>query len=337
MLNGKNDKNEKKDLTKIIEERIKEYQSAIKYFNENNLEEKKPEALDLLKKLEGLLQKSKSPKSSNIDEKDIPNKITPEFIYGYSTDERIKKFLEIITVILKEKEKIQKEVQNITQGLFKLTSEQLKEKSEEIEKTFEGYKVQKLKYDSILNIIKEDFMDEWKPAPLIANSNSVSQVDKRNEEIEENTIIIKFGKTDYIKDKTNVVITAELPEIKGENGEKLIDQWMQKAPGDWDHSIKWTVDKDDYFKIFEKNLIFKVEEKKGSNKFKPKANGIVALRFLENKIFHKGKYVFQLVTKRMDPYIELEFNLRNSPKPEKETITIKHLHFTKFYPSFSIE
>ena len=113
-----------KDLKKEIEARIKEYDSAIEYFKSNEYKEDQiKKALDDKKILEESLEKIN--KGEKIDEKIIPKEITPEYINGYTNDERIKKYYEIIIKIIEEKKKLKDELNNEIKELKKLNDTQI--------------------------------------------------------------------------------------------------------------------------------------------------------------------------------------------------------------------
>ena len=54
----------------------------------------------------------------------IPKEITPEFIYGYSNEERIRKYYEIIIKIIEEKKKLKLELDEEIKQLKKLKENQ---------------------------------------------------------------------------------------------------------------------------------------------------------------------------------------------------------------------
>ena len=133
----------KNELQKLIEERIKEYDLAIKYFKENDLQLRIVNGEEDKKKLVESLEKIKSGKSSEVNEKTLPKEISPEYICGYSNDERIKKYFEIITKIIAEKQKLQTELENEIKELKKLSKDQIESMKEEIQNDFEKIKKKK--------------------------------------------------------------------------------------------------------------------------------------------------------------------------------------------------
>ena len=318
-----------KDLKIIIEKRIKDYDLAIKYFKENDLTEQKEKAEEDKKKLINSLEKVKSEKSEEITENNIPKEITPEYINGYSNDERIKRYFDIITKIIAEKQKLQTELENEIKELKKFNKAQILSMKEEIQNDFEKIKNKKIKYDEIINILKEDFQNPWIPAPLISETDEDTQVEKINEDVPENTIRITFGKTDYKKNK-NVYLKANLVDTKHE------DTWNQKNVGDWSHIIEWQLDEKEYAEISEKKFHFEVYEKL-KNKDKFKGEGTFELKDLKDKNSFGEKFHFELQTKRTEPIIDLNFKIRKCINPTYDNFKKRILCFTKFYPAFKEE
>jgi hypothetical protein len=189
---------EKPDLKKLIEERIKEYDLAIEYFKNNEYKEEQiKKGEDDKKTLIDLLEKIKS--GEEIDEKLIPKEITPEYINGYSNEERIKKYYEIIIKIIGEKKKLKKELDDEIKELKKLKESQILSMENDIINDFEKIKRKKEKYDEIINILRDDFHNKWIPAPLYEEKIENVNLEIIKEDIPENTLRIEFSKTDYAK------------------------------------------------------------------------------------------------------------------------------------------
>ena len=327
MMNPFNQKqSEKIDLKKMIEDRIKEYESALEYFKKNEYKEEKIKKGEEDKKiLMELLEKVKL--GEIINENMIQKEITPEYINGYSNDERVKKYYEIIIKIIEEKKKLKIELDNEIKELKKLKEDELLSMEKDIIEDFQKIKSKKEKYDEIINILKEDFQNKWIPAPLFLEKIEDENSEIIKEEIPENTIMIEFKNTDYAKNK-KVVITAEL------KGTKYKEEWEQKAVNDWSHTIKWKLNKEEYDDLSKKILYFQVNEKLKPNKNKFKGEGEIKLNKLENQNEFSGNFEFTLKTKRMVPHVQIDFKIRRCIKPKFESITKRIFCFTKFYPPF---
>ena len=325
-----NEISDKKDLKKIIEDRIKEYELAIEYFKSNDLESQLKKGEEDKQILIDSLKKINSGNSSEVNEKTIPKEITPEYINGYSNDERIKKYFEIITKIINEKQKLQTELENEIKELKKLNKNQILSMKEEIQNDFEKIKNKKIKYDEIINILKEDFQNKWIPAPLYSETNENTEIIKKNEDVPENTLRVIFGKTNYLKHNKKVVIKAFIPDT---NYEEI---WEQKEAGDWSHIFEWLFDEKEYNDISEKTLEFVVNEKL-KNKDKLKAKGKIPLSKLKEKNDFKEDFQFELETKRTKPIVKIEIKVRQCQIPITENFIKRIFCFTKFYPAFKEE
>lgn len=319
--------NKKNDLSTVIEERIKEYDSAIKYFKENGLDYQLQKGEEDKNKLVKSLENLKTGKEE-INEKNIPKEITFEYINGCSNDERIKKYFDIITKIIDEKQKLQTELENEIKELKKFNKNQILAMKTEIQNDFKKIRDKKIRYDEIINILREDFQNKWIPAPLYSEVNEEIEVEKINEDVPENTIRIQFGETNYIKSNNqNVWITARL------EGTNFQETWEQKSSGNWYNIFEWKLAKSVYDNISERKLIFTVCERLKS-KEKHKADGEIPLSELKTNIFYENKFPFKLKTKRMDPVVKISFKIRNCKEPTFQLQEKRVFCFTKFYPAF---
>ena len=317
----------KSELKKLIEDRIKEYDLAIEYFKENNLQINLVKGQEDKKILVESLEKVNSGKLSEVNEKNLPKEITPEYICGYSNDERIKKYFEIITKIIAEKQKLQTELENEIKELKKLSKDQILSMKDEIQKDFEKIKNKKIKYDEIINILKEDFQNKWIPAPLYSETEEDTNVEVINEDVPENTIKIIFEKTSYLKYNRKVFIKGKLSNTT------LEEVWEQKAAGDWSHTIEWQLDEDEYKDISNRIFEFEVFEKVKKGE-KHKGKGSIKLSDLKDKNSFGKNFEFDLQTKRIVPWVKITFQIRNCIEPSYDNFKKRIFCFTKFYPPF---
>ena len=78
-----------------------------------------------IKKLENAQKKIEALYSNKVKEDSLPEEITPEFIYGYSKEERMKKFKEILKEMLSQKNNINKEITQINVKMSNLKASEL--------------------------------------------------------------------------------------------------------------------------------------------------------------------------------------------------------------------
>ena len=320
---------EKKNLKKEIEERIKEYELAIEYFKNNEYKEEQIKKGEEDKKI--LIESlEKINKGEKIDDKSIPKEITPEYIYGYSNDERLKKYYDLIIKIIEEKKKLKEELNNEIKELKKLNDNQIMSMENDILSDFENLKRKKEKYDEIIKILREDFMNKWIPAPLYSEKMEDIKLENIKEDIPENTLRIEFKKTDYLKNK-KILIKAGL------KGTDYKEEWEQKSIGDWSHEIDFHLTEEEYKDISNKTFFFQVIEKLRGNKTKFKGEGEKSLENLKSSNEFQENLQFELKSKRLVPHVDIVFKIRKCIETKYESYQKRIFCFTKFYPPFKNE
>ena len=260
-----------KRLNKKIAERANEYRIAIEYFKANELSEQHTAAIKCLRDISIELKKVKEGKWKEVNEYLLPSPVTPEFIYGYSKEERQKRFNKIIEEYKKQKKDIQEELNAKVERGQKLNMVEINKFGDEIKKEIDTLKAKKEKLEKIIKIFLEKQENQWTPAPLYYESEEEKKIQKINIDIPENTIRIIFGKTNYIE-KENIYLVVKAIDTKIE---KTI---FQKAPGDWSEPIDIQFDSKDFksvylakfhVSIFEKNHLVK-DKYKGQFEMQPK-------------------------------------------------------------------
>ena len=320
---------EKKEIKDEIELRIKDYDLVLEYFKSNDYSAEQINKVSEDKKI--LIEcLDKINKGEKIDEKIIPKEITPEYIYGYTNEERIKKYYDIILKIIEEKKKLKDELNNEIKELKKLNENQISSMEKDILSDFENLRNKKEKYDQIINILKQDFMNKWIPAPLYCEKTENIKLENINEEIPENTLRVEFRKTDYIKNK-KLVIIAELI------GTKYKEEWEQISLGDWSHEMDFHLTEDEYKDISNKTFYFQVIEKLKGNKTKFKGEGKKTLECLKNSNEFQENLKFELKSKRLEPHVDIVFKIRKCIETKYESFQKRIFCFTKFYPPFKAE
>ena len=87
--------NSKKKYLNYLDDLYNEYKAVKQYFKENEMTEREKDANQKCLQIENIKLQLKSGIKINLS--NIPNKINPEYIYGCSTEERNKKFKEILS------------------------------------------------------------------------------------------------------------------------------------------------------------------------------------------------------------------------------------------------
>ena len=329
-------KDENKDpnveKAKYIDLLLQQYLSARNYFKENELKEQEKDSIN---KCKDIINAKKEIQLGNIESIDLnllPTPIKPEYIYGYSNDERTTKFKEIIAEIVKQKEEIVEKKTSYNDKLSKLKKRELEKMKDQAKQVLDSYQSKIDKFDSEIEDIKEKMKNKWIPAPDYCNMPEEEKIEKINKDIPEYTMRIHFGKTDY--DKDNIYL-----KVKLDLGEKEMNKEVKlKSDKNFDETWDWTFEKREFKSLHRKCLEIQMERsywyKLGGTDVK--GNMKVELKKLKDSIKIEGNYKMELQSKRASPTIEIKIELR-SPFVDKvyETITKEVFTIKKIYPPFN--
>ena len=219
---------------------------------------------------------------------------------------------------------------NEIKELKKLNDNQIMSMENDILSDFENLKRKKEKYDEIIKILREDFMNKWIPAPLYSEKMEDIKLENIKEDIPENTLRIEFKKTDYLKNK-KILIKAGL------KGTDYKEEWEQKSIGDWSHEIDFHLTEEEYKDISNKTFFFQVIEKLRGNKTKFKGEGEKSLENLKSSNEFQENLQFELKSKRLVPHVDIVFKIRKCIETKYESYQKRIFCFTKFYPPFKNE
>ena len=269
---------------------------------------------------------------ASLDLNTLPTPIKPEYIFGYSLEERTNKFKEIIAEIVKQKEEIVEKKKDYNDKLSQLKKRELEKLKDQAKQVLDSYQSKIDKFDEEIDKLKEKLKDKWTPAPDYCLMPQEEKVEKINKEIPEYTMRIHIGKTDY--DKDNVVL-----KVKLNLGEKVMDKEVKlKSDKNFDETWDWTFDKREYKSLHRKHIEVQMERsywyKLGGTDVK--GNIQVDLKNLKDSIKLQGNYKMELQSKRANPSIEISIDLR-TPFVDKqyETITKDVFTIKKIYPPFN--
>lgn len=95
------------DKTKLyVDLLLQQYLSARDYFKENELKEQETDSINKCKQIIMAKKKLLAGNAQEVNLNELPKSIKPEYIYGYSTEERTAKFKEILSELIKQKDEI---------------------------------------------------------------------------------------------------------------------------------------------------------------------------------------------------------------------------------------
>ena len=316
-------------LLKRVNDRFNEYKCAIDYFKNNGLTKQQEDAILKGKKLLSAIKKIQSG-DNDIDEFGLPMPITPEYIYGYTKEERLEKYKEILTEFIKQKNEIKAEIQKVIAKLQTLSKKDLKKIETIAKKDLDEKKAKIAKYDKLIDLLKEQNKNQWIPAPLYSKTTEEEKIEKINDKVPANTLVIYIGKTDY--DKDNIYLYFKL-----QYSDKTKTQAVYLNNGqNFDQEIQWQFDKSEFKHLHRKTLEVQLFHKKF---FGSKFKGTVKLKLaaLKNQCEISDNYAIELESKRVTPKFEIKISLRTPlVDPQYITKTKEVFAVSKFYPEFKI-
>ena len=319
-----------KRLTQVVTDRLNEYRSAIDYFQKNEFSEQQTNAIRSAKQIAIELKKIQEGKWKEVNEFKLPDPIIPEYIYGYSKEERQKKFAAIIKDYKNQKETVSKDLNARIEALKKLTKAQFKKVEAAAKRDLEALKTKRDKLQKIINLLFEKFQDKWVPAPLYMETEEEKTIEKINSDIPENFVRLIFGKTTYKKnDRLYLIVT-----LQEKNLSKTFDQ---KGAGDWSQQFDWKFEKNDFKSFFKMKIHVDIYEKKTILKDRFRGNFDIEPRGLRDHIEYTYNIKLNLEDTKDAHTVEVTFKVRTPCKdPEYTSVTKSFFQVKKIYPAFNI-
>lgn len=314
-------------LLKRVNVRFNEYKCAIEYFKNNGLTKQQDSAILQAKEIVAAIKQIKN--GEEIDEFALPNPITPEFIYGYTKEERLEKYKVILSELIKQKNEIKADIQKVVAKLQTLDKKSLKKIEGAAKKDLEEKKKKIEKYEKIIETIKQQCKNQWIPAPLFSKTTEEVKYEKINKNIPAETMIMTIGKTDYLKSDMYLYITLNSDTVRKET-------LYPKTKENYDKEVKWTFDKTEFKHLFRKNIEVQLYHKKffGSTLYGTLKLNLTALK---NQCEIGDYYTIDIPDKKEKAKIEIKLSLR-TPIVEPEYISKPKEVFavSKFYPEFKL-
>ena len=318
-------------LRKYVDGLVQEYTAAQAYFKKFQKIQQENNAKQMLRTLYEAKKVVESPNYKLLKIAKLPKPISPEYIYGYSNEERTNKFKEILKEYIKQKGEVEQKTKSTIEELQKLSKRELEKVKEASKEKLEADKAQKEKFTKIIDNLKEKYKDQWTPAPEYKKKLVDEKIEKVTFEGCEYCLKLHAGKIDY--DKDNIVLNAII-----NLGKKTIfkKQIQLKKPGDFDEEWEWKFTAEQWRILpkgfleleLDRNYWYKSEDKKGSGKIDL------------NRIRHNGKisgeYEIELVSGRIVPKIKFEITpILPEGKKIISTVQKERVEITLIYPPFT--
>ena len=236
------------NLLNMMNKRLRKYENAMVYFQDNKLYNKKKDAEDKCNQLIKLINKVK--KGKKIDQNEIPIAIKPEYINGCSIEERYKKYQTFIDELVNQRKQTFTELQEL---ICLYEKQQCKDNNKKKE-------INKLKndccyYDKLIELSKINVSKKWIPVPLYSKVRKEIQFEKENI-IPELTMMIYLGTIDY--ERKEMYLSLVIKDLKKGKQESV----YPKSPGIFEKEIKWTFEQSDFNTLYSKTLEVQVYHKR---------------------------------------------------------------------------
>ena len=234
----------KKEWKRYINGLLDEYKSAKEYFEKNNLKSQEKDANDKYLNIQNI--KSQYELGYSMYLTNLPEPITPEYIYGYPKNERDKKFQEILQKYQNHRNKL----------INKIKSHQKYAITNNMKQEYEKEKSKLQNLNHYIEIIEKKFRSEWAPAPEYKKEIQKIQIEKRSYENCEFILKITIKKTDEKKNNSHFIISLRVSELK-----KLHKEIHLTKEGNYYQECIWNIKANDWINI-DNNIdtfIFEIE------------------------------------------------------------------------------
>jgi len=323
-------KEEIKKYQLYINTLIKEYTEAKEYFKRNGQEQLANKSRQDLRILISAKQKVDSGRYKEVKLNTLPKTITPEYIYGYTENERMQKFKNILSQLIKDKNDIDEKMKSILEKMKKLRKRELEKAKEAVKPKLDEMKQKKDNIAKLIDILKEKFKDKWTPAPLYEKVMVEDRIEKISYEGAIFGLKVHVGKTDYDKDKTYLKIALQVNQNK-----VLGKQVHLKQMGDYNEEWKWEFNGDE-FKSIAKNYLYVELYRQHTFSDDKKGQGKIDLGNIRKGTSFKAECKIEIESKRVEPtIIFLITPIMPEGKKIYETIQKESIKITKIYPAFT--
>ena len=323
-------KEEIKKYQLYINTLIKEYTEAKEYFKRNGQEQLANKSRKDLQILISAKQKVDMGRYKEVKLNLLPKTITPEYIFGYSINERMEKFKTILSQLIKDKNEIDEKMKSILEKLKKLKRKELEKAKEQVKPKLDEMKLKKENIIKLMDGLKEKFKDKWTPAPEFSKVIEEEKIEKVSYEGAIFGLKIKVGNTNYDKDQTFLKLRLEA------NKNKILTKVVElKQMGDYNEEWKWDFNEDE-FKNISRTFLYVELFRHHTFSDDKKGEGKVDLGNIRKGIQYKCECKIEIESKRVEPIVMFLITpITPEGKKYYETIQKEKIKITKIYPAFT--
>jgi len=138
----------------------------------------------------------------------LPEKVKPIYICGCTPEERKQKFMKVINEFQRQREEAKTKMNDFTENIKKLDKEKkLTSIKKEVGKKLGEMKKKVDSYEIMLKKFIELLKDEWVPPPLTEVRVDEEKVEKINDDVKVNVLVITIGKTTITNNTASLKVT----------------------------------------------------------------------------------------------------------------------------------
>lgn len=310
------DKNSKVDWEIYINGLLNEYKEAENFFREHNLNNQEKKANNICLQIKKIKEQFEMGRTTDLVS--LPKPVIPEFIYGCTTEHRNKKFNEIYSKNLNEKNQIESALNSIKKLNYQGNPD-LKQKYER------NMAMLKKINENIMNI-QNNYKNKWVRAPDIVkdlNKNKGNSIINNNISPKQIKIIAK--RVDNIKENLNLFISIRINEKR-----RISQDISLKYENGFNQDFLFDLNAEDFRYVDH----FILEISNNSNFNKPKSN---AVNIGEIKFGKPITFNFLVSEDKMEMVNLIISFITTLKSTIKSSVSLdnKDIFNIKFYPPFN--
>ena len=212
------------DLLRYVNGLLYEYKEAKNYFKNNNLQKQEQDAYN--KYLEIKKVKSNLESGKIINTMTLPLPVNPEYIYGYSSQERDHRFQEVLNKYMKEKNKLETQIKIYEKSNIANNND------------LEKYKIKLQKLSNLTKDLDNKYNNKWFPAPEYEKEAKKCKIEKISYVNCDFKMKIQLKKLDNKREKLGFIIFLKINDIQTINKEININ-YEENFYTDWIWTLKY--------------------------------------------------------------------------------------------------
>ena len=193
---------ENDEWKRYINALLEEYKSAKDYFGQNNLKIQEQDAYNKCLQIQNIKKQYGLGYSMYL--KNLPESITPEYIYGYSTFERNHKFKEVLSKYKNNRNNLKTQIESSQKYAI----------TDNLKQEYDNKKDKLTKLNYIIKELENGIKNEWMPAPEYTREIQKTQIERISYEHCEFKLKITIKNNDLNKKNTNFIISLKINESK---------------------------------------------------------------------------------------------------------------------------